>query len=68
MEGPILNMGTEDISNEIVILIKQGAIVDVDKPHNVGRIVIRDYDVQETDRPDIKQDDDGEYYQEIIWE
>lgn len=61
-------MGTEDISNEIVILIKQGAIVDVDKPHNVGRIVIRDYDVQETDRPDIKQDDDGEYYQEIIWE
>lgn len=56
-----------DISNDIIILINQGAIVDVDKPHNIDRVVIRDYDIQETDRPDVKQDADGRYYQEIIW-
>lgn len=55
------------LQEDIVIIINQGAVVDVNKPANY-RIVIHDYDVQEEEGDDIKLDGDGDPYQEIVWE
>jgi hypothetical protein len=53
----------------VLITVSGGVAEVVDQPFGV-KVEIRDYDVEEPDAENsdnCKQDDDGNWYQEIIW-
>lgn len=51
---------------KVIIDVLGGAIVNVDCPHDVT-VIVRDYDCPD-DFDERKKDEDGEEYQEIVWE
>jgi len=55
---------------KVVITVSGGCAQVIQKPENIV-VEIRDYDVEGSDvedNPNVKQDDDGELYQEMICE
>ena len=50
----------------IVITVEGGCIQNIDNPYNV-EIIIKDYDTDGCDGPNIKHDQDGTEYFEGIW-
>jgi hypothetical protein len=54
-------------SNKVLIIINNGAAQIEYKPDNI-EIEIRDYDIEVSeDIPDCKKDEDGDWYQEMIF-
>lgn len=60
------------MENQVLIVISGGVMQDVTFAKNSARIkiIVKDYDVEGDDLNDdnIKIDDQGNYYREIIWE
>jgi hypothetical protein len=52
---------------QIIITIQGGCVQDVEKPDDI-EVIIKDYDIQDEEGPNIKQDDDGDFYQEIVFD
>ena len=54
--------------NEIIVhvTVEGGVIQHVECPRGV-RVVVRDYDVDGSDKALLQRDDEGDYYCEAIW-
>jgi hypothetical protein len=50
-----------------VILMITGGCADVIQLPPGVELEVRDYDIQETDRDDVKRDKEGDYYQEMFF-
>jgi len=54
------------MSNKVLIVIEGGAVQEVRKPANVI-VEIRDYDVDNDWEENVKIDEAGDHYQEMLW-
>lgn len=54
------------MNSKVIILIKDGAVIDVEAPSNID-VHIRDYDIEGVDERLLDVDEDGEFYREMIW-
>jgi len=50
----------------VVISVKDGAIIDVEAPSQVD-VVVRDYDVDGINEDLLDVDEEGDLYREMIW-
>ena len=54
------------MNNKVVIIISGGAVQSISKPKGLI-LEIRDYDVDDDWEGNVKIDEDGDRYQEMLW-